>query len=135
MYCLNCGCFNPEEATFCNACGKSLTLISSEPTTIHESTEQEIRAGAANHFMGSEGVGGKLFLTNKRLRFKSHSINIQVHEMSIPLKQIVKIEKVRGLLAFTQIQIFLKDGTIEKFVVYNRDEWIKDIMAQACKCY
>lgn len=133
MYCLNCGCFNPEEAAFCNACGKSLTLISSEPTTIHESTEQEIRAGAANHFMGSEGVGGKLFLTNKRLRFKSHSINIQVHELSIPLNRIVKIEKVRGFLAFNQIGVFLKDGSVEKFVVYNRDAWIIDIMSEMNK--
>lgn len=133
MYCINCGCFNPEESAFCNGCGKSLALISSEPAAILESSEYEIRVGAANHYMGNEGVGGKLFLTNRRLRFKSHSINIQVHELSIPLSRIVKIEKVKGFLSFNQIGVFLKDGSVEKFVVYNRDAWMIDIMSEVNK--
>ena len=33
-------------------------------------------AKGSNHF---KGVGGKLFLTNKRVLFKSHSINVQNH--------------------------------------------------------
>ena len=52
--------------------------------------EQVIHSGGVNHFVGLEGVGGRLYLTNLRLYFKSHSFNIQKHELSIPLKEIAE---------------------------------------------
>ena len=48
-----------------------------------------IKKGSANHLVQFEGVGGRLFLTNQRLFFKSHSFNIQTHEESILLDDII----------------------------------------------
>jgi hypothetical protein len=129
MYCSKCGTENQEEARFCKDCGFHL-IVAQVQQQASAKIEFEIRNGLANHYMGIEAVGGKLFLTNQKLRFKSHSINIQVHEMEIPLDQIVRIEKASGLLAFKQINIFLKDGSVEKFVVNNREEWINTIIKQ-----
>lgn len=121
---------NPEEAVFCSGCGNRMVISPAEPVAKSSVVEIEIKNGSANHYMGMEGVGGKLYLTNKRLRFKSHGLNIQVHEMEIPLNQIVRIEKASGLLAFKQIDVYLTDRSIEKFVVNGRDEWIHAILKQ-----
>ena len=121
---------NPEEAVFCSGCGNRMVISPAESVAKSSVVEIEIKNGSANHYMGMGGVGGKLYLTNKRVRFKSHSINIQVHEMEIPLDQIVRIEKATGLLAFKQIDVYLLDGSIEKFVVNGRDEWITAILKQ-----
>ncbi|MEL7004614.1 MAG: hypothetical protein AAFN93_18045 [Bacteroidota bacterium] len=51
--------------------------------------EEEIQhEGPANLFRGVEGVGGKLLLTDKRLIFKSHQLNIQAGETRILLEDI-----------------------------------------------
>lgn len=42
-----------------------------------EKDEKIVRRNRANHIKPLEGVGGKLFLTNFRLIFKSHFFNIQ----------------------------------------------------------
>ena len=39
--------------------------------------------GPANLFRGLEGVGGKLFITNKKLIFNSHEMNIQKGQTDI----------------------------------------------------
>lgn len=70
----------------------------------------------ANHFKGVEAVGGKLYLTNKRVVFKSHTFNIQAHELSIPLPDISKVEKTKtwGLIN-NSLSITITDNKIEKF--------------------
>ena len=90
--------------------------------------EEIIKKGAANHFVKIESVGGQLFLTNERVVFKSHSINIQTHELSIPFNQIEDIGK-RNTLLIVPNGIFIKliTGKIEKFVVWKRNEWISKI--------
>ena len=54
----------------------------------------------ANHFKGIEGVGGKLYLTDRRLIFQSHKLNVQTHQLSIPLSQIQNVvrNKTIGLI-------------------------------------
>lgn len=51
----------------------------------------------ANHFKGAEAVGGKLYLTDKRLVFKSHKFNFQNHELSINLSDIDKVDRIKTL--------------------------------------
>ena len=51
----------------------------------------------ANHFKGIEGVGGKLYLTNKRLLFKSHKVNIQNHELTINISDIQKVDRYKTM--------------------------------------
>jgi hypothetical protein len=77
----------------------------------------------ANHFKGIEAVGGKLSLTNKRLVFKSHSLNIQNHVFSVPLEQIRNAERYKSIgIVNNGLKITTETGT-EKFVVEKAAEW------------
>lgn len=83
--------------------------------------EKIIKEGLANHFMGAESVGGSIYLTDKRLFFKSHSINIQNHELSIPLSDIENAMKGRSLLIFSnRLQLKLKTEKSKSLWSMNR---------------
>lgn len=90
--------------------------------------ENIIKEGVANHFKGIESVGGRLFLTNQRIYFISHNLNIQNHELSIPLDQILEVGK-RNTLGIVPNGMFinLKTGESEKFVIWGRNDWISKI--------
>lgn len=89
--------------------------------------ENTIFSGGANHFMGSEGVGGWLFLTANELIFKSHDFNKQNHQLAIPLNQITGV-KASFTLGFIPNGLKIStNGNIEKFVVFRRKEWIRQI--------
>lgn len=82
----------------------------------------------ANHFMGAESVGGWLFLTKDRLFFKSHSYNIQNHELSIPLRKIIDVKPVMTLWVVPNgLEVTLETQKIERFVVHQRSKWISAI--------
>lgn len=89
--------------------------------------EKVIFYGPANHFVGKESVGGYLYLTKKKIMFKSHNFNLNVHEMIIPIYEIYKIEAIRTLgLVPNGIEITAKNN-LERFVVFNRKIWIENI--------
>jgi len=82
----------------------------------------------ANHFKGAEGVGGKLYLTNKRLVFKSHKFNIQNHELSISLSDMDKVDRYKTLgLVNNGLTVTTTYNTIERFVVQQPGEWIDQL--------
>lgn len=82
----------------------------------------------ANHFKGIEGVGGKLYLTNKRLVFKSHKLNIQNHQISILLTDIKNVDKHKTLgLVNNGLSIITSKGRTEKFVVEQIENWINHL--------
>ena len=84
--------------------------------------------GPANLLRGIEGVGGKLLLTNKRLIFKSHKMNIQSGETQLLLEDIKEaIPKKATKLFQNGIRIFNNAGEHFDFVVYERDNWITKI--------
>ena len=85
-----------------------------------EEIEEEI---FANLFRGIEGVGGKIFLTNERLIFKSHSLNIQKGQTDINYSDIVSVDKRKtAKLIDNGIKISTKQGTEYDFVVNDRDD-------------
>ncbi len=85
----------------------------------------------ANHFKGAEAVGGKLYLTTKRLVFKSHKFNIQNHELSIRLPDIDKVGRYKTLgLINNGLSVSTADNIIEKFVVQQIDEWVNQLTAK-----
>ncbi len=93
-----------------------------------DTNETIVFTTGANHFKGVEAVGGKLYLTNKRLIFKSHSFNIQNHEFSISLSEVDKVKRYdtfgivnNGLLVTTV------HNSIEKFVVQEPGEWMNQL--------
>jgi hypothetical protein len=50
---------------------------------------------AVNLFRGIEGVGGQVFLTNKRLIFKGHKFNIQSGQKNFPYEDILNVNLER----------------------------------------
>jgi hypothetical protein len=89
--------------------------------------ETELKEAGANHMVGLEGVGGKLVLTNKRLVFKSHHLNIQTHQLDIIFAKIqsMKVSKSIGLLE--NVLLMTIDNQEHKFIVEDPAEWIEAI--------
>ncbi|MGH7329074.1 MAG: hypothetical protein ACREJX_12055 [Polyangiaceae bacterium] len=84
--------------------------------------------GLANHKKGLEAVGGKLYLTDRRLRFRSHAFNFQPHDASYDLDDIASVEPARSLgIIPNRIVLHMKHGGKEAFVVSGRAEWVSAI--------
>jgi hypothetical protein len=90
-----------------------------------------IKEGAANHFKGIEGVGGKLVLTDKRLIFKSHKLNIQNHQENFALEEIQKLiaTKTLGVLK-NGLTVELTSNNGHRFIVDEPTDWIEKIVNQ-----
>lgn len=86
-----------------------------------------IMDGGANHFKGVEGVGGWLFLTGDELIFKSHAFNVQRHQIIIPLNEIIEVKAVPTAGIIPNGLLIKTNDSTERFVVYNRNTWIKKI--------
>lgn len=90
-----------------------------------------IHSGGANHFKNAEAVGGKLYLLQDKLEFKSHGFNIQNHAFIINTEEIKEITYFNTLgLVPNGMKLILKDGDEEKFVVNNRNFWKTAIFRQ-----
>jgi hypothetical protein len=78
---------------------------------------------AANLIRGMEAVGGRLKITNQRLIFEPHAINIQNQTLEVPLNQVQEI-KPRNTLGIVPNGILIKlvSGQEYKFVVWKRKE-------------
>lgn len=97
-------------------------------TQIETDGESIIHSGGANHLKNSEGVGGELYLLTDKLQFKSHSFNLQNHELMIYIDQIKDITFYNNLgIVPNGLAISLKDGRQEKFVVSGRKHWKTEI--------
>lgn len=91
-----------------------------------EKDEDVLFETPANHFKGVEGVGGKLYLTNTRLIFKSHKLNIQNHQLEILLTDIKEFGRYKTLgLINNGLQVKNDQGAVEKFVVQQPAKWVR----------
>ncbi len=83
-------------------------------------------SGLANHFLNLEGRGGRLALTKTQLVFKPHVVNMQRRELRIPRSDISGAAPTRtlGVLA-NGLLVRLKSGKVERFIVNDRNEWVK----------
>jgi hypothetical protein len=88
--------------------------------------EQILVDRAANLFRGIEGVGGRLKVTNQRLIFEPHAINIQKQILEVPLNQIKEVSprNTMGLIP-NGILVKLVSGQEYKLVVWKRKELIE----------
>jgi len=98
--------------------------------------EQIIKKGAANLQKNIETVGGKLYLTNQRLVFEAHKINIQGGSTEIELVNIQSLEKCwtkyLGLFPIipNSLAVYTKKGREYRFVLFGRGAWATAIEAQ-----
>lgn len=88
-----------------------------------------IMEGEANHFRGKESVGGRLYLYDDKVVFKSHKFNFQNHQTIIAMNKINEV-RTSSTLGFIPngLQI-ITDSYVEKFVVNKRKDWIQRINA------
>ena len=106
---------------FASKLGKNIT----PELTQDEQIEIE---GPASLFRGMEAVGGKLFLTNKKVAFKSHKINIQKGQTNISYENIKEIiQRKTAKLIDNGIRIKTNDGEEFDFVVNEREKWIEKL--------
>jgi len=79
----------------------------------------------ANLFRSVEAVGGRLTITNERLLFNPHMINIQTEPVEINMADIIGVEKRNTMgLVPNGIKITNRYGSEFKFVVYKRAQLI-----------
>jgi hypothetical protein len=79
----------------------------------------------ANFTSGQEPISGKLFLTNKRLIFKNHKHDKNIHEFSIDLIDITKVGKFKTLQLFENGLCIDTVSTLKhKFIVDRLKQWL-----------
>jgi hypothetical protein len=89
--------------------------------------EDVLLQGPANHFRGVEGVGGWLVLTDQRLLFQPHGMNIQKEEWSVPLSDLIRMEPRRTLWVIPNGLKAVTAAGEERFVVEKRTPWLREV--------
>jgi len=100
--------------------------------------ERIIKEGGANLQKNIETVGGKLYLTNLRLIWESHALNIQSGKVEILLSEIVNIEsgwtKFLGLIPlFPNAIVVYKDTHSYRITLFGKKDWINRIQQEIGK--
>ncbi|MEJ7727653.1 MAG: hypothetical protein WKG00_00390 [Polyangiaceae bacterium] len=95
------------------------------------SGERLIFEALANHFLGDEGRGGHIYLTDRRVAFVPHRFNIQLAAVDIPLEAVQSIGWGRvmapaGSPISMQLQVGLPAG-MEVFVVERAEQLATEI--------
>lgn len=87
-----------------------------------------IHSSKAQHFLNSELIGGRMYLLEDRIVFKSHSNTLPNHELEIQLYEISKVRncKILGLIP-NGLELILAYGVSEKLVVSNWMLWKDEI--------
>jgi len=91
-----------------------------------EESEKILFSSLANYYKGIVSVGGKLFLTSKRLVFKSHKYNFPNHELSITIDDIVKVDRFKRFGMNNGISVLCKNDKTKKFIVEEPEKWIAE---------
>lgn len=98
-----------------------------------DTNEQILKQGAANLQRGIETVGGKLYLTNQKLIFESHVINIQRGATIVPIDNVATVAKCwtkfLNLIPImpNSLLVTTTQGQEYKFVISGRDAWASAI--------
>ncbi|MCK7590815.1 GRAM domain-containing protein [Subsaxibacter sp. CAU 1640] len=104
--------------------GKVFRTLGQNITPDLDDDEKVEVEGPANLFRGIEGVGGKLFLTNTHLIFKSHKFNVQGGQTAISYQDIADVQK-RKTAKFIDngLRIVTKNDKQYDLVVNERSVW------------
>ena len=98
-----------------------------------DTNERILKEGAANLQSGTETVGGKLYLTNRRLVFESHMVNlrrdptiVRIDTISAVTKCWTKFFNVIPLIP-NSLAVTTCEGKKYNFVLFDRDGWASAI--------
>jgi len=85
----------------------------------------------ANLFRGLEAVGGRIIVTNQRLLFEAHRVNLQSGPLDIPLREIADVVPSRTLgVVPNGMVVHCRSGQQYRFVVWGRKRIIELIEQQ-----
>ncbi|MBG9756412.1 PH domain-containing protein [Lysinibacillus sphaericus] len=147
LNCPNCAAtFNPEDS-ICEYCGSYIITSEAKQFTydfnefkstykkifFHEiemyANELPIRSGMANiYYSATKSDGGRLLLTNQRLIFCAHALNINPNlYWEISLKDVDRAELGLNLFISQRIKVFDVKGNETTFVVYGGKTWLEEI--------
>ncbi len=99
------------------------------PITVLSSGEVIVKRGAANLQRNAETVGGFLYLTDRRLIFESHKVNIQRGVTEVNLRNISGITtgwtKFLGLIPVSPNALLVKiqNGTEYRLTLWGKNSW------------
>lgn len=94
-----------------------------------EPGETILREGAANLQRGLETVGGRAWLTDRRIVFEPHAINVQTQVATIPLADVASTTpcwtRFLGFLPLfpNSLAVATRDGREYRFVLFGRHAW------------
>jgi hypothetical protein len=98
--------------------------------------EQVVKEGAANLQKNVETVGGRLCLTNQRLVFEAHKLNVQGGATEVELANVQSSRLCwTWFLGFiplfpNSLAVFTKQGKEYRFVLFGRHAWAAAIDTQ-----
>jgi len=95
---------------------KLISSIQYEPV----GDEIKVFEAGTTHIRKWEGVGGKLFLTNRKLVFKPHKLNVQKNQEVYELSKLSKTD-----ISPDKRLSFEHEGKLEKFIVDEPEKWAK----------
>ena len=110
--------------------------VDKAPPLLLSSDEVLLKEGIGNHNLYFSD-GGWLYLTNKKLFFRSNWINIKKKEIHIPLEDIIDVELfsrgfltggIMGLFNTIGIKIKKSNGKSEIFRMKKEEEWRNSIL-------
>jgi len=151
LNCPNCAAALDPKETSCAYCGSFIITSKAKQITynmdefmdefkpkykkifVHgiEMRENEcpIRSGFANMFYSvTRSDGGRLLLTNQRLIFCAHAINLNPNlYWELHLQEIDRTELGLNLFLSQRIRIFERDENETIFVVYGGKHWINEL--------
>jgi hypothetical protein len=97
--------------------------------TLLNADETILKDGPANLQRGAETVGGKVYLTSRRLVFEAHKFNLQRGATEIPLGDISSVArcwtKFLNLIPVlpNSLAVTTTQGEEYRFVLFGRDAW------------
>ncbi len=102
-------------------------LISKSISLELNKNEKIIQQGVANLFRNNDVSGGLLYLTNDRLIFIPHQLNINTERLEFTVGDIIKLKEVKTLIIDNGLVIELNNNTSFRFVLDKRKSWIQEI--------
>jgi len=90
-----------------------------------EENESLLYEGPASHGTGGTKIGGRLYLTNQRLIFKSNIFNLKASEWHVFLQDVLDVTPTNAL-GFVPNELSVKTkSSLDKFIVFERNKWLK----------
>lgn len=89
-----------------------------------EPGERILRRSVASEWRGAIVYGGKLLLTDRRLIFRPHLLNLDRKVTSSQVASIRRVEPVGS----NRIAVSFKNGAMREFIVFRRKVWIERIL-------